>query len=355
MQQTKIAIIGSGPAGYTAALYTARAKMSPILFAGEKSGGQLMYTTEIENFPGFPQGKDGPQLMIDMRAQAEKFGAVMKDQYVTAVDFSQRPFKLWTSIPAGFSAEVLEKGTVEEIKAFNAAVKAQPHDVEADAVIVTVGSKSKMLNVPGEMEFFGRGVSTCAVCDAAFYRDRTAVVVGGGDTAMEDTLALTKFVSSVIVLARGEKLRASKVMQERVIAHPKVTVMYNTSISEIKGEGAVTSVTLKNNVSGEEKDQPINGVFIAIGHSPMTQIFADQLTLDSHGFIVTRQSLSKVGVEMAQAALDEEGRVKYPTTTSVEGVFAAGDVVDIRYWQAVTAAGQGCAAAIDTERWLEGR
>jgi thioredoxin reductase (NADPH) len=355
MQKTKVAIIGSGPAGYTAALYTGRAKLDPMLFAGEKSGGQLMFTTDIENFPGFPEGKNGPELMMNMRAQAEKFGAKIEDTYVTAVDFSERPFKLWTHLPEGMTSEAIEKGNAEQIAAFTAAVKATPHDVEADSVIITVGSKSNMLGVPGELEYLGRGVSTCAVCDAAFYRERETIVIGGGDTAMEDTLALTKFAKSVTVLVRRDKLRASKVMQERVLNHPLVTVKYNTTISEVKGEGSVTEVVLKDTVTGDTRNQKIDGVFLAIGHSPMTHLFDGQLALDRHGFIVTRQSVSQLGVEMATKALDSEGRVAFPTTTSVEGVFAAGDVVDIRYWQAITAAGQGCAAAIDAERWLEGR
>jgi thioredoxin reductase (NADPH) len=351
----KVAIIGSGPAGYTSALYTARANLAPVLFAGAKSGGQLMFTTEIENYPGFPQGKDGPQLMRDMRAQAERFGAQMINEYVTAVDFSQRPFKLWTNLPEGFATDTLENGTPEQITAFSAAVKKQPHSVEAESVIISVGAKPRMLGVPGEMEFFGKGVSTCAVCDAAFYRDLHTIVVGGGDAAMEDTLALTKFAKSVVVLARGEKLRASKVMQERVLKHPKVKMMFNTVVKEVQGDQLVNKVILKNSVDGTEQEMKTDGVFVAIGHIPMTHLFVPQIKMDTHNFILTRQSLSKAGVEMAQAALDAEGKVAFPTMTSVEGVFAAGDVVDIRYWQAVTAAGQGCSAAIDAERWLEKR
>jgi thioredoxin reductase (NADPH) len=355
MQKTKVAIIGSGPSGYTAALYTGRAKLEPMLFAGEKSGGQLMFTTDIENFPGFPEGKNGPELMINMRAQAEKFGAKIEDVYVTAVDFSQRPFKLWTHIPEKMTAESIEKGSAEDVAAFTAAVKASPHDIEAESVIITVGSKSRMLGIPGEMELIGRGVSTCAVCDAAFYREKSTIVVGGGDSAMEDTLALTKFADSVLVLVRGDKLRASKVMQERVLNHPKVVVRFNTTLAEIKGTGGVEEVVLKDTVTGQLSPQKIDGVFLAIGHLPMTNLFQGQLELDAHGFILTRQSLSKIGLEMALKAVDAEGKITYPTTTSVEGVFAAGDVVDTRYWQAITAAGQGCAAAIDAERWLEKR
>lgn len=355
MQRTKVAIIGSGPAGYTAGIYTGRANLAPLIFAGEKHGGQLMFTTVIENFPGFPEGVDGPKLMMDMRAQAEHFGATIQDVYVTAVDFSAKPFKLWTHLPEGATSEILEKSTAEELAAFTAKLKATLHDVEADSVIVTVGSQSKPLNCAGEMQFLGRGVSTCAVCDAAFYREKNTIVVGGGDTAMEDSLALTKFAKTVTILVRGDKLRASKVMQDRLMSNPKVTFLYNTSIKEIRGDAAVREVVLVNAVDGSEKNMPIDGVFVAIGHTPMTKIFADQLKLDEHGFIVTRQSLNKIGAEMAAAAVNEVGLVAYPSMTSVDGVFAAGDVVDVRYWQAITSAGQGCSAAIDAERWLEKR
>lgn len=355
MQQTKVAIIGSGPTGYTAGIYTGRASLEPLLFAGQKSGGQLMLTTEVENFPGFAQGKMGPELMIEMRQQAERFGAKIIDQYVYAVDFSARPFKLWTHLPAGTDSEILEKGSAADFVQMREALKAEPHDVEADAVVVAVGARSRMLGVTGESSFLGRGVSTCAVCDAAFYRGKHTIVVGGGDAAMEDTLALTKFADTVTVLVRGEKMRASKIMQDRVQAHPKVTVLYNTSIQEIKGEGAVKEVVLVNTASQATESRSVDGVFIAIGHMPMTGIFEGQLQLDSHGFILTRQSVTAAGVEMAKAALDEEGKVAFPSMTSVEGVFAGGDAVDTRYWQAITAAGQGCAAAIDAERWLERR
>lgn len=355
MQNTRVAIIGSGPTGYTAGIYTGRASLEPLLFAGQKSGGQLMLTTDIENFPGFANGKNGPELMIEMRQQAERFGAKIIDQFVYAVDFSAKPFKLWTHLPANTNAEILEKGTPEEFAKLRETLKAEPHDVEADAVIVAVGAKSKMLGVPGEDEHIGRGVSTCAVCDAAFYRGKRTMVVGGGDAAMEDSLALTKFAEKVYVLVRGDKMRASKIMQDRVIAHPKVKVLYQTSIKEVKGEGAVKEVTLLNTLTQAETSMEIDGVFVAIGHAPATGIFEGQLQLDSHGFILTRQSITTAGVAMAQAALDESGKVTFPSMTSVEGVFAGGDAVDIRYWQAITAAGQGCAAAIDAERWLEAR
>ncbi len=355
MQHTKVAIIGSGPAGYTAALYTGRASLEPIEFAGEKAGGQLVNTTEIENYPGFPQGKLGAELMLDMRAQAEKFGAKVEDVYVTAVDFSAKPFKLWTHFPEGMTGEDLEKATPEQMANYVSQVKSTPADLEAETVILAVGATSKMLNVPGEKDFFGRGVSTCAVCDAAFYRGKKTIVVGGGDTAMEETLALTKFADHVTLLVRGDKLRASKVMQDRVINDPKVTVMYQTTIKEVRGAANVKEVTLVNTATQAEQVMLVDGVFIAIGHTPMTQFLIDQVSLDSHGYILTRQSLGATGVEMARLALNEDGRVAFPTMTSVEGVFAAGDVVDTRYWQAVTAAAQGCMAAIDAERWLEKR
>lgn len=355
MSDTKVAIIGSGPTGYTAGIYAGRARLEPVLFAGEKSGGQLMLTTDIENFPGFPDGKSGPLLMSDMRKQAEKFGAKIVDKYVTAVDFSQKPFKLWTNVPEGMTTEALENGSPEELAAFTAAVKQSPPALTADAVVIAVGATSKMVGIPGEKELMGRGVSVCAVCDAAFYKNKTAVVIGGGDAAMEDTLALTKFVSSVQVLVRGDQMRASKIMQERVLNHPKVKVRFNTLPVKVNGSVGVESITVQDAKTKQESTEPVDGVFVAIGHTPMTKIFVNELALDEKGFILTRQSLGKQGLEMAQAALDEHGRIAYPTTTSVEGVFAAGDVVDTRYWQAITAASQGCMAAIDAERWLEGR
>jgi thioredoxin reductase (NADPH) len=353
MRKTKVAIIGSGPAGYTAGIYTGRARLEPVLYAGGKSGGQLMFTTEIENFPGFAAGKNGPELMMEMRAQAEKFGTQIHDKYVTAVDFSAQPFKIWTHLPVNAIGDEIETAGPEKLAELVAAVKQEPHDLEAESVIIAVGAKSKMLGVPGEQEFFGRGVSTCAVCDAAFYRDKTAIVVGGGDTAMEDSLALTKFASAVTLLVRGDKLRASKLMQERVLNHPKITVKYNTQIVSIHGTQFVEKVVLKNSADGTQTEQAIDGVFLAIGHTPMTSIFQGQLQLDDKGYIATRHAFNAAGLELAKAALNEDGCVKFPSMTSVEGVFAAGDVVDIRYWQAITAAAQGCQAAIDAERWLE--
>ncbi len=356
MMHTKVAIIGSGPSGYTAGIYAGRADLSPTLFAGEKSGGQLMNTTIVENYPGFAEGKDGPELMMAMRAQAERFGTQIRDVFVTGVDFSVRPFKLWTALPPDVDARTFESDrTPAEIAAFRQRVISMPAEVEAESVILSLGATSKMLGVEGEDTFLGRGVSTCAVCDAAFFRDKATVVVGAGDTACEDTLALTKFAKSILLLVRSDKMRASKVMQERVKNHPKVTIRYWSTLQSIRGQGVVREIVVRNTQDNSLETLPIDGVFVAIGHSPMTQIVSDQLQLDSHRFIVTRQSPTAEGVAMATAAQSPEGLVRFPTMTSVEGVFAAGDCVDPRYWQAVTAASQGCMAAIDAERWLEAR
>lgn len=349
---TKVAIIGSGPAGYTAAIYAARAKLEPVVFAGQEAGGQLMWTTEIENFPGFPDGIKGPDLMINMMTQAQKFGAQIKYDFVTAVDFSQRPFKLWTNAPQGVTGKQLAiEATPEETAKYRAEImKAEPA-ITADAVIVATGASSIMLGVKGEMDFLGRGVSTCAVCDAAFYKEKDTFVVGGGDSAMEDTLALTKFAKTVTVIHRRDQFKASKIMQERVLNHPKVKVMWNSAITEVKGDTQVKEIVVNEN--GATKTIPADGVFIAIGHKPVSALFAGQIELDGHGYVVTRQSASQVGITAAQKALDEKQLVAFPTMTSVDGVFSAGDGVDVRYKQAITAAGQGCSAAIDAERWLE--
>ena len=306
MEQVKVAIIGSGPAGYTAALYNARARLQPVVFAGEKSGGQLMWTTDVENYPGFAEGKPGPELMTEMRQQAAKFGADIRDQFVTQVDFSARPFKLQI---------------------------AGKEEITADAVIIATGAEAKMLGIPGEKELLGRGVSVCAVCDAAFFKDKTVFVVGGGDAAMEDSLALTKFAKEVTLVHRRDQFRASKIMQDRVLNNDKIKVMYNAEVTEVMGDPMVQKIKIKQNE--QEQEFPADGFFLAIGHKPMTQLFAGQLELDEAGYIVTQTT--KMSTSM----------------TSVEGVFAAGDAVDFRYRQAVTAAGMGCAAALDAERWLE--
>lgn len=358
MNHTKLLIIGSGPAGYTAAIYAARAMLEPVLFAGYQSGGQLMFTTEVENYAGFVNGIGGVELMMTMRQQAERFGTKMVDEYVTAVDFSARPFKIWTNIPENTNPDIFTKGKSEEVQAVMTLIKQSEPAYTADSVIVSTGASSIMLGVPGEQELLGKGVSTCAVCDAAFYRDKDTFVVGGGDSAMEDTLALTKFAKSVTVIHRRDSFRASKIMQDRVLNDPKVKVLWNSAITQVLGTEGVTGITVETTGADGQKttqELPADGVFIAIGHRPITQIFQGQLQLDDHGYLVTRQSVSQAGLALAQAAIDEKGLMKFPTTTSVEGVFGAGDVVDVRYKQAITAAGQGAAAALDAERWLESR
>lgn len=352
MERAKVAIIGSGPAGYTAAIYTSRAQLQPVLYAGPKAGGQLMLTTDIENFPGFKDGVAGPDLMIEMMQQAQRFGTEIKYDFVTAVDFSQRPFRLWTTVPAGVVPDdLLNTADPEKYAAAKAEIIKMEPALEADAIIIATGAGSIMLNVPGEEAFVGKGVSTCAVCDAAFYKDKNTYVVGGGDSAMEDTLALTKFAQSVTVIHRRDAFRASKIMQERVLNNPKVKVMWNTTIEEVIGDQLVKKIRVKGTEGSRELDA--DGVFVAIGHTPVTQLFRGQIQLDDHGYIITRQSVSKYGVEAAKKALTEDGKIAFPSMTSVEGVFAAGDNVDIRYRQAITAAGQGCSAALDAERWLE--
>ncbi|MDQ3007995.1 MAG: FAD-dependent oxidoreductase [bacterium] len=350
--QINVAIIGSGPSGYTAALYAARAKLEPVMFAGFRSGGQLMWTSDVENYPGFPDGINGPKLMAQMRLQAEKFGTQIHDVYVTAVDLTQRPFRIWTTLPDDVPHDLFENGSTEDIALAKAKIMQAEADFTAQSVIISTGAASIMLNIPGESQLMGRGVSTCAVCDAAFYEDKVTYVVGGGDSAMEDTMALTKFAKQVTVIHRRDSFKASKIMQERVLSNPKVKVLWNTQVTEVLGPDKVSSIKIKV-ADGAESTLPADGFFVAIGHRPITGLFADQVQLDSHGYVVTRQSYSKAGAELASTAFNEHDLLQYPSMTSVDGVFAAGDVVDVRYKQAVTAAAQGCAAAIDVERWLE--
>jgi thioredoxin reductase (NADPH) len=338
MQKTKLAIIGSGPAGYTAAIYAARADLKPWQASGLEPGGQLMLTTVIENFPGFAEGIMGPKLMMTMREQAVRFGTEIVDLKVTKVNFSAWPFKIWTQ-------------PVEN--------PSQPHDVEAESVIISTGATSIKLNVPGEEKFFGRGVATCAVCDAAFYRDKVAAVVGGGDSAMEDSLALAKFASQVYVIHRRDSFRASKIMQQRVIENPKIKILWNSQVVEIKGDKKVEAALVRKTDPASKQETveeiKLDGVFAAIGHVPVTGVFAGQVDLDAHGYVVTRQSLTEQGLKVALGHVNAQGLLEYPTMTSVDGVFAAGDVVDVRYRQAITSAGQGCQAAIDAEKWLQDR
>jgi len=298
-----IIIIGSGPAGYTAGLYASRANLDPLLFEGSQRGGQLMITTDVENYPGFPDGIMGPDLMANFRKQTERFGTRLMTSDVTKVDFSQRPFVVW-------------EGTVE---------------YRANAIIIATGASAQWLGIPGEERLTGRGVSACATCDGFFFRDKELVVVGGGDSAMEEALFLTKFATKVTVVHRRDEFRASRIMADRVLTHPKIEVVWNASISEILGEDSVMGVTLADTRTGDTRTFETDGVFVAIGHKPNTGIFAGQLDLDEAGYVI----------------VDDK-----TTATSVEGVFAAGDVADHVYRQAITAAGTGCQAAIDAERWL---
>jgi thioredoxin reductase (NADPH) len=301
----KVVIIGSGPAGLTAALYTARANLQPLVIEGAAPLGQLMLTTEVENYPGFPDGILGPELMEKFRAQAERFGSKFISADATKVDLSTRPFKVW-------------EGDAE---------------YEAQTIIISTGAKARMLEVPGERELLGRGVSTCATCDGFFFRGVPLVVVGGGDSAVEEGLFLTRFATKVTLVHRRDELRASKIMQDRALANPKIDFLWDTVVDEVLGtDGKVDRLKLRNLKSGEETEFPTGGLFVAIGHDPNTSLFEGQLDMNDAGYIV----------------------VDHPhTSTSVEGVFACGDVVDHIFRQAVTAAGTGCAAAIDAERFLE--
>jgi thioredoxin reductase (NADPH) len=300
-----VIIIGSGPAGYTAAVYAARGRLNPLVFEGSvTAGGALMQTTEVENFPGFPDGVMGPELMDAMRKQAERFGAELVSDDVVAVDLTVSP----------------------------KVVKTETDTYLAKAVIIASGSKYKELDVPGEKQLSGRGVSWCATCDGFFFRGHDIVVIGGGDSALEEATFLTRFADSVTLVHRRDALRASKIMQDRAMANPKIKFLWDSQVVSMEGDnGKLTGVRVKNVHTGDEKVLPVSGAFIAIGHSPRSELFAGQLPTDPDGYLLVEQ----------------------PTTrTAIEGVFACGDVVDRTYRQAVTAAGTGCAAAIDAERWL---
>ncbi len=303
-QVENVIIVGSGPAGLTAAIYASRALLKPLMIEGEEVGGQLMTTTDVENFPGFPEGIMGPELMTITKKQAERFGTRFISKNVTKVDLDQKPFKVWIG----------------------------DEEFQTKAIIVSTGASAKYLGLESERRLLGRGVSACATCDGAFFKDQTVMVIGGGDTAMEEATFLTRFASKVIIVHRRDEFRASKIMADKALSHPKIEVMWNSALEEVVGDKLVEAAKIKNLKSGEVQEIPVEGVFIAIGHKPNTDLFTGKVKTNEVGYIIT------------------EG---HSTRTSVEGLFAAGDVADDKYRQAITAAGTGCMAAIDCERWLE--
>jgi len=305
MPRERLVIIGSGPAGYTAAIYTSRAQLSPVMITGKESGGQLMGTTEVENFPGFPEGILGPELMEKMKKQAERFGTRFVADDVVFVDLSARPF----------------------------IVKTAAESFETDAFIISTGASAKWLNVTGETQYKGRGVSSCATCDGFFFRGKDVAVVGGGDAAAEEAHYLKKFAKKIVMLVRSDVMKASKIIQDRIINDPQISILWNTEVKEVLGNGKiVTGLRIVNNKTQEEKKLDVQGLFVAIGHKPNTDLFQGKLELNVSGYIITKP---------------------FTTETSVDGVFACGDVADSKYRQAVSAAGTGCMAAIDAERYLE--
>jgi thioredoxin reductase (NADPH) len=305
-----VIIIGSGPAGLTAAIYTARANLAPLVIEGEPSstsdqpGGQLMLTTEVENFPGFPEGIMGPELMMKFREQASRFGAEFLTAKATAIDFSERPFKVWV----------------------------RDQEFRADSIIVSTGAQSLMLGLEKESVLLGHGLSTCATCDGFFFRGQEIAVVGGGDSAVEEATFLTKFASKVYLVHRRDTLRASKIMQERALNHPKIEMVWNSTVDDLLGDTKLEGAVLRNTVTGETSTLPVTGLFVAIGHRPNTDLFKGVLDMEDNGYLITKPGSSY---------------------TNIDGVFACGDVQDHTYRQAITAAGSGCMAAIDAERWLE--
>lgn len=305
-ETTQVCIIGSGPAGWTAALYTGRANLEPIIFEGLEPGGQLMITSEVENYPGFPEGVQGPEMMRMFKEQASRFGARVHTEHVTEVDFSSRPFK----------------------------VRSSEREVHAESVIISTGASAKYLGLDGEKDFYNKGLSACATCDGFFFREKEVVVIGGGDSAAEEATFLTRFCPKVTLVHRREELRASKIMAQRVLDNEKIDVRWNSVVTGYHGDdnGIIRAVQLENVNTGESEEFATQGVFMAIGHKPTTDLFVDKLEMDDAGYLITKPD---------------------STYTSVDGVFACGDVQDSTYRQAITAAGTGCMSAIDAERWLE--